>query len=258
MKSLSLTLSFLLFACANPNSVTPITDTQLYAVPLLVTAPSAVKQTGAALVAPAIGLTMQENLSMATTYPCSLSPNFGSSFEDDPSVKYVLDHIEEAHPLLLEMLRRREVNDFDRAFRLLVIAGKPESVPVMKELLLSSESWDDLNDSAGQYLGLHPAPEAFEVLLGALTTTETKTLFGVTLGLRERKDKAACLPLRKEMTRTDDSQRYYVIQAAGELGCLTKQQLTDISGKDPSRDIRQKTKELLTTNQGSADDDRED
>jgi hypothetical protein len=257
MKSFAPTVFLLLFACANPNSVTPITDTQLYAVPQPTTAPVVTTQTGAALAPPVIDSatrTMKMHLSMATSYPCSLGP----TFERDSSVKYVLDHIEEAHPLLLDMLRNREVRAYDRAFRILVIAGKPESVPVIGELLLSTEVWETTKTSAGQYLGLHPAPEAFEILLGALTTTETKTLFGATLGLIERKDKAACLPLRKQMTRTDDSQRYYVIQAAGALGCLTKQQLTDISVKDQSDDIRQKTKELLQTNQGSADDDRED
>jgi hypothetical protein len=261
MKSFSPTIFLLLVACANPSNVTPITDIQLYAVLTPTTAPIVATQTGAALAPPSIDpatRTMQANLSIATTYPCSLSPSFGISFENDPFVKYVLDHIDEAHPLLLDMLRKYQINDFDRAFRILAIAGKPESIPLMKKLLLSNKSWDLVKSNAGKYLGLHPAPEAFEILLSALTTTDTNTLVGATLGLIERKDTAACPPLRKQMTRTDDSQRYDVIQAASALGCLTTQDLTDISVKDQSSEVRYKTKELLKTNQGSADDDRED
>jgi hypothetical protein len=240
MKSLLSSLFFLLVACANPN-LTTTTDLQLSAVPQPLSEPTS---QGAAL-APQSDATMMANLDIATSYPCSLGP----TFESDSSVAYVLKHIDEAHPLLLEMLRKREVHAYDRAFRILVIAGKPESVPVMEALLLDPDSFETTKASAGQYLGLHPAKEAFGVLLKALDSQDTRIVFGATLGLIEHKDKAACEPLRKELTRGDDSQQYYVIQAAGELGCLSKEELTTLSQKDQSNDIRGKAKELLQKQQ---------
>ena len=67
----------------------------------------------------------------------------------------------------------------------------------------------------------------------------------------KRKDKAACAPLRNELNREDELPRYYAIQAAGDLGCLTKKELTDISRQDKSPDIRNKAKELVKTNKGT-------
>ena len=238
----------LLAACANPNTILFDSDLQLSAV----SQPATLSASPLSQQSPGAGLSVYGNVSeellselrMASHPPCSKGP----PFERDPAVKYVIDHIDEAHPVLLEMLRNGDFT-YDRAFRILVIAGKEESVPVMEEILLSD--FELKSPTAGQYLGLHPSKEALAVLLQALSSTKAHTFFGATLGLIERKDKVACAPLRKELTRKDDSQRYYVIQAAGQLGCLTTQELTEISRQDQSDDIRQKAAELLTTHKGS-------
>ena len=77
-----------------------------------------------------------------------------------------------------------------------------------------------------------------------LLSDQTHTVFGATLGFIERKDKAACEPLRDQLNRKDDSQRYYVIQAAGELECLSVDELKKIAKKDPSKDIRDKASKM--------------
>jgi hypothetical protein len=230
----------ILFACAAPQKNMEVTEIPLAPVPP--TSESSA-QPGAALAAMGTNPPKERLLSelrMAVSYPCSLGPGF----ENDPSVEFVIEHMDEAHPLLLKMIEQDEVHgDIARAFRLLVIAGREESLPVMEKVLLSNDELDSAD--AGIYLGLHPSPKAFDLLLQGLSSQEKHTLFGATLGLMERKDKAACAPLRNEMTREDDSQRYYVIQAAGELGCLTRDELKVISKKDTSSDIRDKVKQLL-------------
>ena len=247
MKELVAALVFLLVACANPAMLPAITDdARLSAVPQPISESSPPSQ-GALMAALVPDQKLLEAIDNAIVYPCGEQVRF----ENDPLIRYLFDHIEEAHPLLIEALRDGEVRDYARVFRILALAGRPESVPVMEEFLVSTESLDSTKSSAGQYVGLHPSPEALAVLLRALNTTNTKTFFGATLGLMERKDKAACEPLRKELTRKDDSQRYYAIQAAGDLGCLTKKELTEISRQDKSPDIRNKAKELIKTNKGT-------
>jgi hypothetical protein len=242
MKNLYLFL--LVVSCAVPKQDLEEPSVQLSPVESASSAPSEPAQPGAGLAPAKADPAMERLLSelhMAASYPCSRGPRF----ENDSSVKFVLDNIDEAHPILLKMIEENKVGAIDRAFRILVIAGKEESLPTMEKILLSNDELDA--PSAGNYLGIHPSANALPILLKALSSTQTHTLFGATLGLMGKKDLAACEPLRGQMNRKDDSQRYYVIQAAGELGCFSSDELKAIAKKDPSGDIRDKAKQLAAS-----------
>jgi HEAT repeat protein len=64
-------------------------------------------------------------------------------------------------------------------------------------------------------------------------------------GLAARGDKAACTDLAAAMEHIDPRARYHAVQAAGRLGCLSRQQLEAIARDDRSEDIRVLAAEFL-------------
>ena len=155
MKELA-ALVFLLVACANPTMLPTLTDAHLSAVPQPTTESASSPTQGASIAPSVVDQKLLEAIANAIVYPCGEQVRF----ESDPLIHYLFDHMEEAHPLLLKALRDGEVSDYGRVFRILALAGKPESVPVMEGFLLSTESPDSTKSKAGQYLvcTLHPKP----------------------------------------------------------------------------------------------------
>lgn len=163
---------------------------------------------------------------------CSLDPGI----ERARAIKYFVDHAAETHPRLLALFAGPERANAN-LIQLLGHLGRPESVAPLERVLAEGtelRSW-----SAGTALGQHAHPSALAALVRQVRQANKHTVFGATLGLTARRDAKVCpslLQLRGE--RTGDV-RYYLLQAAGRLGCLDRKEMATLAARDPSEDVRQ-------------------
>src|SRR5206468_11993254 len=92
--------------------------------------------------------------------------------------------------------------------------------------------------AAGQALALHPQRAAEEALERALASPEAETAMVAADALGTRGDAGTCAALRRRIDAADARVRYHVVQAAGKVGCLKREQLEALGQHDTDADVR--------------------
>jgi hypothetical protein len=154
--------------------------------------------------------------------------------EQKRATEWLLANQDRAYPLLLAMVRDGTAGP--AVVELMPAFNRAETVPPLEALLNGPEriAW-----VAGQALARHSGPEALLALRRALRRSEHNSIIAAAAGLATRGDKAACAELATMVGHNDGRVRYYIVQAAGQLGCLNRQQLEAIARDDRSEDIRE-------------------
>lgn len=161
----------------------------------------------------------------------------------DQALAILLAHPEQAHARLLALLDPAQPFIPVAAVNAIPLFGKVESVPVLEKLM--NQGADMISMSAGQALGRHPHPDAWAALVRGLTAEREETKVAAVDGLLTHGEKVDCEPLRKVLNDPGYEVRYHAINAAGKLGCLTKQELSQIAENDGERDIRDLATRLM-------------
>jgi len=163
--------------------------------------------------------------------------------EHDRALAFLLAHPDKAHPRLLALLDPAQPYVPVAAVNSLPLFGRAESLPVLERLMREGAGLSSM--SAGQALGRHPQPRALQALLRGLKHDRDETKAAAAEGLLTRGDKAACQALRALLNHPSYEVRYHVVNAAGKLGCLARDELARIAGTDGESDIRDLASSLL-------------
>lgn len=163
----------------------------------------------------------------------------------DRALAFLLAHPNQAHPRLLALLEPTQSYVPVAAVNSIPLFGRAESLPVLERLM--REGAELISMSAGQALGRHPHPDALQALLRGLKHDRDETKVAAADGLLTRGDKAACQALRDLLSHTGYEVRYHVVNAAGKLGCLAREELARIAANDSERDIRKLASTLMLT-----------
>jgi HEAT repeats len=187
---------------------------------------------------------MAENLDAEVeTQIMLLQSPFGDSphvRERERSAQWLVAHPDRAYPRLLTMVRDGTAGP--AVVDLLPAFGRAESVPALEVLLAGPErlAW-----VAGQALARLGGPQALLALRRAVRLNEPNAVIAAAGGLATLNDKAACPDLVAAVGHVDRRVRYHAVQAAGQLRCLTHQQLEALATGDPSEDVRALAADLL-------------
>jgi hypothetical protein len=156
------------------------------------------------------------------------------------AAQWLVEHADRSYPVVLERLERGQVGV--ALVDLLPRFDREESIPALTRLLSGSEppAW-----AAGQALARHSQPAAGEALRGALENADPKVAAIAADALGTRNDRGDCGALLAHIEAADARLRYHVVQAAGNLGCLTKPQLESLARADPDADVRALAEKLL-------------
>lgn len=153
--------------------------------------------------------------------------------EHEQAAQWLVAHSDRAYPRLLAMVREGTAGP--AVVELLPAFGRAESVPALEALLNGPER---LGWVAGQALARHSGPEGLLALRRAVRSNETGAVIAAAEGLAARGEKAACPDLVAAVAHTDWRARYYAVQSAAGLGCLSHQQLEELAMRDPIEDVR--------------------
>jgi len=120
--------------------------------------------------------------------------------------------------------------------------GRAESIPLLQRLLSGPQAtaW-----AAGQALALHPQPAAGEALRRSLLRHDPVLAIIAADALATRGDRTDCAALTALIDVPDSRLRYHVVQAAGKLGCLTREALQALARGDADADVRGLAAKLL-------------
>jgi HEAT repeat protein len=88
-----------------------------------------------------------------------------------------------AYPVVVDVARR-EGRRFPGVLELVARFGRPDSVPLLAEVL--GDGSQEATWAAGQALGIHPAPEARQVLVDGLRSERPDTVLAARAGLQRR------------------------------------------------------------------------
>jgi hypothetical protein len=158
------------------------------------------------------------------------------------ALAYLLEHADEAHPRLLDMLGTANQPNPVVVIMALPSFGRAASIPVLAELLAKGRP--NVRMAAADALGRHPLPAALSALEHALSASDPAVVSAAADGLRTRGDSAACAPLRAVFGHPDAGARYHVLRAAAGLGCLSLDALRALTQHDLDPDIRGLAAEL--------------
>ncbi|MBD1848163.1 HEAT repeat domain-containing protein [Cyanobacteria bacterium FACHB-63] len=185
-----------------------------------------------------------------TAIQCLLAPygNSGNRRDRDRALQYLLDHADDAHPKLLALLEQVDTGTYlTPVVMALPYFGRSESIPVLEKVMQTAS--EALSLSAGEALAQHPLPTAMNALIRGLTQSHSnKTMIAAADGLMTRGDQSCCPLLLKMIYHPDREVRYHVLQAAGQLNCLSQQQLQSIADNDSEPVIRDLAIQLLPGN----------
>ena len=87
-------------------------------------------------------------------------------------------------------------------------------------------------------LGQSPDPEAREVLRRTLDSRDPDEVVAALAGLAASLDPATCADITPRLTATNAEVRWMAVEAAGRIGCLSRDVLERIARTDPDADVR--------------------
>lgn len=161
----------------------------------------------------------------------------------DQALAFLLEHADEAHPRLLGFLDPAQPYVPVAVVNSLPLFGRADSVPVLEKLM--REGADMISLSAGQALGRHPHAEALQALLRGLKHDRDETKVSAAEGLLTRGATKSCQALSELLNDPSYEVRYHVINSAGKLGCLSREDLGEIARNDSEADIRELAAKLM-------------
>jgi len=167
-----------------------------------------------------------------------------SPFGDEPSLRqreqslqYLLAHADQAHPRLLEMLKRNPTAlDAPAIIEVLPRFARSESVPLLEEIMSLGE--EIVSRVAGAALAQHPDAGAMDALRRGLRSPTHETIIAAADGILLCGDRAACSELKNLVSHNDPIVRYHLIQAASKLDCFGRDELESLKQNETDADIR--------------------
>lgn len=151
----------------------------------------------------------------------------------DRAASWLVAHPDEAHPVLLDVLRERGP-ETKRILQLLAQFGREEAVDAVTPLLLADDEL--LSFEAARCLSSHPSPRASQSLIQGLGGS-LRTRKAAIEGLALRGDDSMCEAVAVLLQDADVNVRQRAVRAVKRLGCLTPQRLTELAD-DPSEEVR--------------------
>lgn len=164
--------------------------------------------------------------------------------ERDRAVRYLLDHADLAYPRILELLRSKPRSLQAAALvDILPLFHRTDCVPLLKDILFMS--LPDTSRAAARALAQTATTDARMVLLSALQSTDTEVIIAAVDSLRLWPRADWCTHIQSLLQKRNANLRYYAINTAIELGCLSHQLITDIASHDEDPDVRELTRKVL-------------
>lgn len=153
------------------------------------------------------------------------------------AMRFLAAHADEVHSGLVQAIESNTSGvGLLQQIALLAELGRDEAVPVLVKLLDRPEEL--VIEAAGAALGRHRVEEAFEALKRALRSGSSKVVSSAADGLLLRNDPRACPELLSVLAHPDAITRYHVVNAAAQLGCLSKSELDHLATSDSDPDVR--------------------
>ena len=162
------------------------------------------------------------------------------------ALEFLLEHADEAHPRLLELLKSNRASNPPALIEALPRFGRAESIPVLEEILDYGQG--SMTGVASLALARHPHDGAREALVRALASAKAESVAAAADGLMSRGDSSVCPELVKHLDQGDSIARYHVIQAAMHLGCLSPDALTRLANDDPDTNVRKLASRAMNMN----------
>jgi len=154
--------------------------------------------------------------------------------EQERAADWLIAHADRAYEPLLEMMRKGTAGP--AVIQLLPRFMRSESIPALEKALITKS--EQIARAAAKALAQHVGPEGLEILKQVVQSPGPGAVIAAADALAILGNKETCLSLLAALTHTDHRARYHVVQAAGQIGCLTKDQLILISTNDPDENIR--------------------
>lgn len=167
----------------------------------------------------------------------------------EQAVHYMLQHADLAQPRLLELLESGESTNIFAIMDILPKFGRPESVPVLANVLADGE--ENVANEAALALAQHPLTTARDALVSALSSSNPIVVSAAADGLFAMGDKTACAALRAVHHHPNANTRYHIIQTEAQLGCLSSDDLATTLNQDNDPDIRDMLTKFMDKNNPS-------
>ncbi len=113
--------------------------------------------------------------------------------------------------------------------------GRPEAIEPLARFL--NNPMPTLSMGAAAALARHPDAAAAQTLRRAASSTDSRQAQAGLYGLQRRADATHCDVVKRALTATDATLRFYAVRAGLELGCIDEDERKRLSG-DSSPEIR--------------------
>lgn len=164
--------------------------------------------------------------------------------EREHAAQFLLTHAEVSYSRIMDLVQEKpESWQAPRLIELIGFFKKEESIPLLKNILL--KGLPEASRAAGRALGFIPKPIAYSALKEGIQSTISEVRIGAIEGIRISLDKSWCQVIETLFVDKDANFRYYVINAAAELGCINNERLKTIAKQDKDFYIRQLSFEWL-------------
>lgn len=152
--------------------------------------------------------------------------------QSQASREWLLGHARAAYPRLLALAAEA---GSPAVCAMLAEFGRPQAIPLLAQAL---DTGGPHADAAARALARHHQAAAGTALRTALARPDPVIGIAAADGLLLRADRSDCPALRVKLTAPDELVRYFVLQAAGRLGCIELEELARFAEHVPSEDIR--------------------
>jgi HEAT repeat protein len=164
--------------------------------------------------------------------------------EREQAVRYLLAHADNAYAQIEQRIRDKpEAWETPRLIEVLGRFGHPASIPLLESLLLSGIA--DTSRAAGRALGMIDDEAAKLGLAKGLQAESIEVRIAAVEGARIDGANSWCRAIEPLLAVSDANLRYYVINAAAELGCLNAERLRLLAEGDQNPNVRRLAIEWL-------------
>lgn len=158
--------------------------------------------------------------------------------ERDQAAAFLLDHAALAFPRLMKLFQEKSGSwEAPRLIELIGFFKLEESVPLLKDILL--KGIPDMSRVAAKALGAMTMLRARQVLEEGFQSGIQEIRIAAIEGARISGDKSWCPIIESTLFDEDPNLRYYAVNAAAELGCLTASRLSALAEQDEDIHVRQ-------------------
>ena len=164
--------------------------------------------------------------------------------ERDRAVQYLLDHADQAFPKILELVRSKPQSLQAAALiDIMPLFQREDCVPLLRDLMFKAVP--DTSRAAARALAQIASPDARMALLAALQSRDIEVLIAAVDSLRLWPISDWCTRIQPLLEQRNANLRYYALNTAIELHCLSPQAITDIARHDEDKDVRDRAREAL-------------